>query len=314
MKKNKNIIFLFLCILLFSITTAYANERYVFIKSKSLSQVDVLINGFKQSYSKAEVSVLDLEGKRNTGKVKTFIKEKKPSLIICLGSLAAKTTVRVEKNIPILFAMVINYKRQKELVQKNVTGVSMEIPAAVIFTQFKMIFPEIKKIGVPHSPVNSKEIVSDSIVATNKIKIKLIAIEVQNPSEIEEKLILNRKKYSGIWMLADTKLYNRKTTALQELIKYSLNQNLPLIVFSEAFLKRGALFSVSINYKSLGSQLALISRKIVLDKIKPSIIPVASPIGTYTVINKSVAKKIMGNKINDIIYANVDKIYAEDED
>ncbi|MCP4129734.1 MAG: hypothetical protein GY754_01840 [bacterium] len=322
MKIRNLLILLIFSIYLTTTTDAFAKEVYAFIKSKNLKQINQIINGYKGSFPGAKMVFLDLKGRKNPGKVKAFIRRTKPSVIICLGSLATKTTMRVEKKIPIIFTMVINYKRHKIHNVSNVTGVSMEIPALMLFTQFKMLMPSISSIGAPYHPQVSSEIIKDAKGASKLMNIKLVTIKVTDPDDIEDKLEERAKKFQGLWMLADTKLYNRKTEALDDLIEFAEDNKKPLLAFSEAFLKSGAFFSISIDYKSLGSQIAALSRRIVQDKVSPRRIPVALPIGTFTVINREVAKEILeetmsGEELDEALeglYENVDKIYPELEE
>ncbi|MBF0227665.1 MAG: hypothetical protein HQK76_19630 [Desulfobacterales bacterium] len=307
MKLNTLIIIFFFY--LFYTSIAYAKESYALVLSTSLSQSDEFINGFSESFPDKDIYILDLKGNKDEKKLRKFINNINPSVIISIGILASSLSVEVENKIPIIFAMVINYKKYDILRKNNVTGISMEIPPQIIFTQLKMILPDINSIGVPFHPEASLEIVNDAQTSGTKMGIDLIKIPVKNPDKIDIMLSNYSEKYKGIWMIADTKLYNPSTKAFEKLVSIAEKENKPLIAFSEAFIKSGALFSVSINYHSIGSQTALISKLIVHDKLLPSNIPVATPIGTYTVINKNVAYSILGNSFNESIYENIDKVY-----
>ncbi|MDM8550216.1 ABC transporter substrate binding protein [Desulfobacterales bacterium HSG2] len=289
----------------------FAGEKYGFVKSKGLRQADEIIQGFTGSFPGASVSVLDMGGRKDEGRVRRFIRSERPSVIICLGSLAAKTVLIVEKEIPVIFAMVINYKKYDLLRQKNVTGVSMEIPAMSLFTQFRMFMPEIRSIGAPYHPRVSSEIVREAAETAKRMGIRLTKIEISDSRDMKRYLRKNQSSFRGLWMLADTRLYNRKTRAIHDLISFSKETKKPLLAFSEAFLRSGAFFSVSIDYRSLGSQIALISRQIAEDRTPVSRIPVAPPIGTYTVINKEAAESLMGKDLDESILDEADKIWPE---
>lgn len=291
---------------------AGATETYAIIKSKSLRQIDEVITGFQNSFPEANPAILDLEGNADSRKVKQFIELHQPDVIICLGLLAAKTTIRVEQERPIIFSMVINYKRYPELRQENVTGISMEIPPMSLFTQFRLISPQIHSIGVPYHPEVSSEIVEEAQAHASQMGIQLIKIAINDPNTLTAKLKKQQKRIDGLWMLADTKLYNRNTTAIQDLIRFSQQTQKPILAFSEAFLKPGAFFSISIDYHSLGSQLALVAKRIGEDHVQPAQISIAPPIGTYTVINRNVAQQLYENQLDESIFDDVDKIFPED--
>lgn len=290
-----------------------AGDTCLFIESKELEQVNTLIKGFSESFPNAAISVLDLKGERDTEKVQKLISKTEPSVIVCLGSLAANTAISVEKKIPIIFSMVINYSRYSELQRENVTGVSMEIPSETLLTHFRMLLPQIRSIGVPFHPSVSSEIVADAVNASKKVGVELVPLKVENPDEIKRELVENEKKYSALWMLADTRLYNSRSNAIYDLLSFSKEKKKPLLAFSEAFLKPGAFFSISIDYRALGSQIAMISKRLIQDKTPPSEIPVGPPIGTFTAINKNAASELLGSKLDESMFDEVDKIYPEEE-
>jgi ABC-type uncharacterized transport system substrate-binding protein len=64
------------------------------------------------------------------------------------------------------------------------------------------------------------------------------------------------------------------------------------IVYSEQFVKAGALFSTSPNYSTIGSQLAIKSQQILEDRQKPSQVGISPIIGTFLTINKTTMKKL----------------------
>ncbi len=266
------------------------NETYVFVKSENLQQFSSVITGFTARLPAVNLAIFDMQGKSNEKKVRQFIQAKKPSIIIALGSLAASTVTKIEKQIPIVFAMVINYQKYSFLKQENVTGISMEVPSQKLFNQFKMLMPSIKSIGVPFHPLASAEIVNDALLVASKMDINLVDIEVTNPNEITAKLREKIDSYDSLWMLADTKLYNNKTNAINDLMSFSNRYDKPLLVFSESFLQAGAFFSITIDYQSLGIQTAFVANKIVEDKLSPTQIKIAPPIGIYRVVNEENAK------------------------
>lgn len=298
---------------------SHAADLYGIIKSYDIQQTKSIVEGFKSSFPEAEVAelVLGKSLKSNQEAVQKFIQAKKPSVLICLGLMAAVSSAKVEKRIPILFTMVINYmrysKKYPEIAQKNVTGIAMEIPLSSQITQFRMLYPGLKSLGVPYNPEASSEIVKSAIKSSKSLNIRIVPIPVLEAKDIEAELKKNRKSFNGLWMIGDVKLYNKKTNALQKLVDFSNNSDVPLLAFSENFVKAGAFFSVSINYKSLGSQVALMGRSLVIDRVRPEKLKVAPPIGTFTVLNRITAEKIMGGKFDESMLDQVDRVHPSDE-
>ncbi|MBF0225322.1 MAG: hypothetical protein HQK76_07690 [Desulfobacterales bacterium] len=310
-------IFSIICFILstvcFILSEALALEKYMLIKSMNLQQMEDVINGFKESLPIAPVFIYDMEGKANEKKIQEIITSEKPSVIITLGTLASESVVKIEKKIPVLFAMVINYKQYDFLRQNNVTGISMEIPPANLFTQLKMLVPEMDSVGVPYSSSFLSESLNEAFEASKLMGIKLVPFVVKNPQDITKDLTRKEQQFKGLWMIADTKLYNISTNAVLDLILFAKAKKKPLLVFSEAFLSRGAFFSLSINYKSLGSQLAVMVKLLVQEKRPLTELRIESPIGTYSVINKEIAKFLMGEKFDETMLEGLDKVYVNEK-
>ncbi len=294
-------------------TAMSAEPVYAIIKSASLEQMDHVIAGFSESLPGASMRILNLEGRSNTRKIREFLQKEQPSLIICLGMLATTSTLTVEKTRPVLFAMTLDHFRFSESPQENVTGISMEIPPESLFTQFRILAPDIRAIGVPHHPAMPHAYIENAARAAKRLGITLISIEITSPREMLRALKRSALPFDSLWMVPDAKLYNQTTQTLPKLIKFSATNKKPLLAFSESFLKAGALFSISIDYRSLGSQLALLSRRILEDHVSPKDIPPMPPIGTFTVLNTDVARTLWGDGFDETEY-EVDKFYPETTD
>lgn len=304
-----------LLVFLFSaaITAENKSGGYAFVTDSDIRQFETVIEGFRTSEPGGRIAKLNLNGKPDANAVKKFIADFRPSVIIALGSLSATTVASLDTQTPVIFAMVLNYRRYTDLKKPNITGISMEIPAETLLTQFRLLCPELNGVAVPYSPEASDEIVKDAKRAAEKMKIRILEIALAHPDALKDKLRAEKPAdFNGLWMIADFKLYNTETEAFAYLLDFANDNKKPLLGASEAFVKAGAFFSVSINYQSLGSQLALVTRQITEDKIAPAKIGVTPPIGTYTVINKKSGREIFGAKFNESLLMYADKVYPEE--
>lgn len=286
---------------------------YAFITDSDIRQFEQVIEGFNQSFPDADVRRLNLQGKADAAAIKHFLAGNRPTLIVALGSISATTLASLDMRTPVVFGMVLNHRRYPQLKKSNFTGVSMEIPASSWLTQFRLLFPELKGVAVPYNPDASAEIIKDATLAAQALQIRILGVSVTDAEAIKTKLAFEKTtEYNGLWMVADFKLYNNDSQAFVQLLEFANESKKPLLGASEAFVKAGAFFSVSINYQSLGSQLALVSRQILEDKVAPSAIAVAPPIGTYTVINKKTGQDLFGAKFKEEHLMQADKIYPEE--
>ena len=91
-------------------------------------------------------------------------------------------------------------------------------------------------------------------------------------------------------MIPDPKVITEESFLF--LVDSTISDKKSFIVYSEQFVKAGALFSTSPNYSTIGSQLAIKSQQILEDKQKPSEVGISPIIGTFLTVNKTTMKKL----------------------
>jgi ABC-type uncharacterized transport system substrate-binding protein len=109
------------------------------------------------------VQVVDLQGKARSSTGEALIEAvatAKPPLVFALGAdalgaEAAQLARQALPSVPIVFAVVINWKQSRLKDSPNVTGVALEVPAEVQFTQLKLVAPHIDRVAVIHSAASA---------------------------------------------------------------------------------------------------------------------------------------------------------------
>jgi putative ABC transport system substrate-binding protein len=94
---------------------------------------------------------------------------------------------------------------------------------------------------------------------------------------------------------------------LKFLLSETLNHNLPVIGFSEEFVKSGALASVSVAYDDIGRQAWDLARRIIEKRLTLPMKPVPAD-RLRTAVNQNTAK-YLGLDIPKEILQQADKIY-----
>lgn len=260
--------------------------------------------GIYDSLRGYEVYSYNFSGDTNAMKdVPSFISKVKPKVVVVLGtSLLSEVIGKVE--VPIVFGMVINYKKFDVEKYENVTGVSLQIPIESVLFNLKSIYPNFSKVGVILSKNYYEDFIKpyeDSVRLSLSVEIKKSFIN--SSKEFANAYNSLSKEVDVMWMVPDTSVLDKD--AIVYFINESFKSSKPTIVFSENFVKAGGFFSVSPNYQSVGSQIALSVRRIIEDKVKPKDIGISPIIGTYTTVNKEMANKL---KVDDLVLGFVDKV------
>jgi ABC-type uncharacterized transport system, periplasmic component len=306
-KYHKYTVFIIvLCTFLLSACCAHAEETAIVIKSQDLSAYNQVVKGFQDECLKNNITIkaiYDLDGKMKLGqKIVRKIKNEKPDIILAIGVLAATVLKEEIDEIPIVFCMVINHARF-QLTESNITGISTEIAIEDQIKGFQSILGPFKNLGVIYDPSKTGSIVA---IAENKIEnagMNLVKYEISSSKEVSDAMENLIDKIEALWLLPDSTVVTKQSF---DLIKTTTLENrIPLLCTSDAFVKAGALAAVSSDHKNVGIQAAGLARKI-LELPMPGSLGIVYPDHFEFSVNTDTAKilglelKVVeeGSKIN----------------
>ena len=218
-------------------------------------------------------------------------------------------------DIPVVFAMVINWRRLRLRDNPMVTGISLKVPAEDQLTQLKLVASKVKRLGVIYNPAYSGDLVARAKEAAANVGVEIIAVAVKEPSELEDAWKKIKAKIDAFWMLRDPKVYTAKNRdVFQKLLQEATELKFPFLGASQPFVKKGCLMAIDADYEALGFQAAALARNILENGVSPKSLDVEDPVGTRLTINLKAAEKI-GLKLDPQILQVADEIVgAEEED
>ncbi len=271
---------------------------YVLVfKSQDVLAYSAPVPTFKKSLKSKEntkIRVKNMEG--SLGKAKQILSSlasDRPEAIYALGAKAAYVAKKYapkifKKKIPVVISSVLNWKKYS-LSAPYTTGVRGNVPAQAVLLQTRMVASNLKKIGVIYSGESAARI-KKARRAAKAMGMRLETVKVDKSAGVPVAFsTLQGRKIDALWMVADPVVITPGN--FKHLSKNCLKHKLPTIVYSENFVKAGGLMSVSVNYETIGSQVASIVYDILSGKAVKDI-PVADPIGTQFIGNRKVARKI----------------------
>jgi putative ABC transport system substrate-binding protein len=214
-----------------------------------------------------------------------------PAMVFALGTQAALYARANLPETPLLFAMVVNHRRLKELQAPEVLGIALEVPPLSEFTQFKLALPTMSRILAIYNPDHSSDVIAGATEAARTLGMTLIAAPAHDKDELQAQY----KRYSGqfdtVWVLNDPVVMNSKAFAF--LREAAMRDHVALVSsLSEQFARAGALMSVSVDFNSLGFQASAMALSLLDGKQKPAEIGVQPPIGARLVLNMVTAQKV----------------------
>lgn len=198
-------------------------------------------------------------------------------LIFAIATPAAEAAVGMGTEIPILFSAVTD-PVAAHLVESNespggtVTGTSDIVDIKGQLEIFKQIDENIITIGIVYSADEANSLAQLEIVeaAAPELGLTVESIAIQSISDLPQAAQSIATKVDGVYMLSDNKIAS-SVTLLADVLK---ENKIPSVCAEEALVIGGGLIANGISYFEIGEQTGTMAKKILVDGISPSDIPV----------------------------------------
>jgi ABC-type uncharacterized transport system substrate-binding protein len=217
----------------------------------------------------------------------------RPSLIFALGAKAAyvaKLWTEEKRDIPIIFAMVLNWQRYQLLEGRdNIAGIAAEMAPGTQFVNMTMFSPAVRRIGLIYS-LQSVQIYEQAEQAASLLGLTLVAEPIERSKEFQRAF----KKISGdvdaFWVLNDPVVYTLEN--LDFLGDRCINEKLLCMGQMENIARMGLTLSVNPDARQIGAQAAAMARNILEHGQRPTELGVMDPLGTQISVNLTTAGRI----------------------
>lgn len=293
--------FLFLLLFLPGTVLAGSDEPWIAVLlSDTEKAYDIPVRSFTDSVA-MEVRTFNLHGDiRHDPTLKSRMFKEKPALIFALGAKAAfvaKLWTDDKQDIPVIFAMVINWQKYNLLEGRaNMVGISSEVNPGNQFLNLSMFAPQIKRIGVIYCPVHSAEIVEQAKNAVKMLGMELVERPIQRGQDFRRIYRQLSTMVDGLWILNDPVTFTVDNMVWLE--KRCLADRLVCIGQSKELAEIGLMLSVRPDVSNIGVQAASMAKNIVKRGQSPASIGVMEPLGTQIYVNRRTAARI-GIELSD---------------
>jgi len=217
--------------------------------------------------------------------VEQQVREMRPDIILSLGRTAL-LAVRDINEIPIIFLLVVS----PEIIiedRVNITGVNMDIPAKLQFDELSRLLPQVRRIGVIYNTAHSAMDIQQA--RRDRPDLQFIALNTQSTRDVPALLEELQDKVDLIWLLPDLVASNQQV--MESYFLFSFRNKIPVLAFSEKYLKSGAALVVTFDLESMGEQGAVMAARI-LSGTSVSAVPRMDISRVKTIVNPTVTKKL----------------------
>lgn len=291
-------------------TAASDAPRVLILRSTANTIFDAPIAAYAEQMQ-GSATLLEATAEADAEALRRALEAAKPTLVFALGSRALTLARATLPSVPVVFVMVVNFRRHEAAASPHTMGVALEPPVFREFAQFKMVAAAVKRVLV-FTTKDSSARIAEAREQLASFGAELVAVSVDKPEDVERKLAASLSGIDAVWLMNDPVVVNKKTFEL--LRDTTVTHNLPyLCSFSDTFAREGALMSVSVDTAALGAQAGAMTRMVLEQGRTPESIGVQPPISTKLVLNMRTAQKI-GLVIPDDVLPLVNEVIVSERE
>lgn len=243
---------------------SHADQRIMAIQSVRIAPYEKAVKGFESiCFNRIDKYVLsELKG---TDIVKTISKNR-PDMVLAVG-LGALSKVKTITDIPVVYLMV-SAPQTILSGNRNISGVSMNVTREKQLSALLKIAPAVHTIGLLYDPEKTGHFVKKAQKAADKIGIRLLAKKTDDSKDVPGIIRKMKRGIDLFWMLPDTTVVTPETVRF--MLLFFLENNTPIMTFSEKYLKLGAFISVGTDAYDMGAQAGEMANLILSGKKLPN--------------------------------------------
>ena len=240
-------------------TRAWA-EDIAIIVSGDLSVYQMALDGFRESCQcTVKKYFITQQDEGSIEDVLSQIKKSNPKLIFAIGKISANLANSNFSELPIIFSLVPN-PEQYNLYGKNIYGVRLDVNPKSQIDYLRKIFPKVRNIGILYNAQRSQEIIDSIRKEASNLNIGIVAVNVSSNSQIAEAISSLEGKIDSFWLITDSTVANN--VVFERLLIFTLSNKIPLLCPARAFVDKGGLFALDVDFRDLGAQAAQIANEL----------------------------------------------------
>ena len=264
----------------------------VALKSADVDVYNDALDGFKSVARRAQVSEYDMEGDLQRGRrfLARLKSGPKPDLIFAIGIWALQVVLEEIRDIPVVFAMVLNPSAVIGQESRNITGASMNVPIEQQIALLKKASPHVKRIGAVYDPSKTGFLVKQAERIARDQGVRLLAKAIASPKDSVGALDAMHGEIDALWILPDVTVLAPES--VQYMLLFAFRSKIPLLGLSENQAKMGALLGLSFGSSvDIGSQAGEMANEILSGK-SAGAIPFSTARKLKLTVNLKTANKL----------------------
>lgn len=249
------------------------------------------VQRFRQELERQGVTVhleiFALRGERSDAELPRRLLERKPKVIVAVGTDAANLLkAYYEKlppleQVPVVFTMVVDpvglgLIESAERSGRRFAGVALTVRPQRQLRALLDAVPAVKRVGVVYNPREPvfQQLVQQGREDAAKLGLVLEEAHAETPAQLGSALQRLNGKVDALWLIPDPVCASPEP--FQQIVEWASAHKVVVLSFAETFVRRGALLGLGIDMAEQG---ALAAEQVIriLNGEKPEDLPLLTP-------------------------------------
>ena len=229
---------------------APARADIIVLASDDKGAVAAAAGALQAAYG-ARVTTYNLGGSRaREADIVKAIQASPVQQVVAVGLLAAQVARQRLDEKQVVFCQVLNVE-EFGLVTPWMKGVSGIPSLSRQFAAWKTLDPSLRRIGLITGR-HASYMVAEAQQAARALGLELDHVAVASDRAVMPALQeLRERRIGGLWLAPDSTILSQRT--IFDVMAYSVRHNLPVLAFSPALLREGALLSATADTREIAS-------------------------------------------------------------
>jgi len=243
-----------------------------------------------------------LKGDRSDQDLPRRILEKRPKIILAVGTNAAKALrayyekVPPQQQVPVVFLQVLDpvgegLIQSPERSGTRFAGVALTVRPQRQLSALLDVVPEARRVGAIYNPKDavSQRLIEQAREDAARMGVALQEATAEQASQIGDALKSLEGKVDALWLIPDPVCAAPEPS--QRVLEFAEKHRLPVLAFAGAFVQRGALVATGVDMAEQG---ALAAEQVmrILEGEPPESLPLLTPRRTLTFYNLATARRL----------------------
>lgn len=185
------------------------------------------------------------------------------TVLVAVGPEALRYLQPRARDIPLLYAMILNPENVVNSAYAPPCGISLNLPVQGQFEALKNAIPGIRRLGVLFDPTNNAAWFARAHTIARNVDIELVPVQV-NTHDSRTSIVGDYASLDALLFIPDKSIISK--AVIRHVIKSAATKGVPVVGYNNFFYASGAALVFSIDYTKVGQQCAALVKYIVEGK------------------------------------------------